>query len=346
MNPFLGIGVVGIGAAMVASAASSASGLGGPMGGACEFTVRGNSTMFLTHSCITDESIIIPDGMTLFGGGHTITAVDPSGSHFTGGVIENGGDVAHVRNVRVNTSELQNTCDAGADRLRGILFDGAAGSITYSRVMDINQGASGCQEGNGIEVRNAPFDGTHPNTRGVEITHNTVRDYQKTGIVVNGDVAAKIEHNDVSSSATQKNLAANGIQLGFGASGDVRQNRIGGNQWCGPSEFVATAALLFSPGGSVSLERNITTNNADVGLYLFGDGISAVRNIVFDRDNRIEDCNQFGYDIGIGNYGSGNTVNRNLVKGFDTPIDGPSGSGNRLLRSAAVPTQTDADPFF
>lgn len=45
-------------------------------------------------------------------------------------------------------------------RLRGILFDGAAGSITHNTVTNINQGASGCQEGNGIEVRNGPFDNT------------------------------------------------------------------------------------------------------------------------------------------------------------------------------------------
>src|SRR3712207_8069880 len=46
--------------------------------------------------CMTDTSIVIPNGYTLDGGGHTITAVDPVGGHFVGGVIQNGGATANV----------------------------------------------------------------------------------------------------------------------------------------------------------------------------------------------------------------------------------------------------------
>ena len=90
----------------------------------------------------------------------SITAEDPAVDHFRGAVILNDGATAHVRNLVVTSSGLANVCDAGADRLRGIMFDMASGSIVDNTVTDVNQGPSGCQEGNAIEVRNAPFDST------------------------------------------------------------------------------------------------------------------------------------------------------------------------------------------
>jgi hypothetical protein len=162
----------------------------------CTFTSIG-SEMVLDGDCTTDETILIPDGATLNGDGYTITAVDPAGDHFRGAVVANGGVTANVINLNVSVDGLANICDGGADRLRGIMFEGASGAITHSSVIGLNQGPSGCQEGNAIEVRNAPFDGTHPNTQFVEIAHNSLTDYQKTGIVANGDVNVDIHHNDI-----------------------------------------------------------------------------------------------------------------------------------------------------
>lgn len=153
----------------------------------CTLTTVG-STMTLDGDCTSDATIFIPDSMTLDGDGHTITAVDPPGGHFLGAVVRNAGSTAHVTNLTVTTSGLANVCDAAGNRLRGILFESASGTITNNTVHNVNQGASGCQEGNGIEVRNPPFDGTHPSTKTVTITGNVVTKYQKTGIVANGDV--------------------------------------------------------------------------------------------------------------------------------------------------------------
>ena len=90
------------------------------------------------------------------------TANDPTGDHFKGGVITNGGSSASATNGTVQASGLVDVRDGGADRLRCVLFEGASGSITNLRVPNINQGASGCLEWNGSEVRNAPFDSTGP----------------------------------------------------------------------------------------------------------------------------------------------------------------------------------------
>jgi hypothetical protein len=294
----------------------------------CVFVDDGISTLTLTSDCTTDETILVPDNYTLNGDDHIITAVDPSLGHFVGAVVKNGGTVAHVTNVTVSTNGLANVCDAGDDRLRGIMFEGASGSISDSTVRDINQGASGCQEGNAIEVRNAPFDGTHPNTLSVELVDNTVVNYQKTGIIANGDVSVVIRNNNVGSSATQADLAANSIQLGFGAEGVVRNNKISGNQWCGPSEFVATAVLIFDADNSI-VSNNDIGGNSDIAIYGFGDSLTIASNKVVDSST-IADCNQFDYDIGIGDYGTGNSVTKNKVGGFDAPYDGVTGDKNQV----------------
>ena len=280
--------------------------------------------MYLDGDCATDSTIMIPDGYTLDGNNFSITAIDPALGHFLGAVVLNGGTVAHVTRLTVYADSLANVCDGGAARLRGIMFDGGSGSITHNNVIGINQGASGCQEGNAIEVRNAPFNGTHPNTQTVEIAYNTIESYQKTGIVANGDVDVSIKYNDVGASATQANLAANSIQMGFGATGSVVQNRVDGNQWLGASNFAASAILIFDADG-VEVSKNNIRGNSDVGLFIHSDGGIYDNNKVFDDGSD----GPHG-DFGVVNFGANNITN-NKVKGFETPYFGVSGGGNKTI---------------
>lgn len=271
--------------------------------------------MTLQGNCTTDETILVPDGYTLDGADYRITASDPSGDHFKGAVVTNAGTVAHITNLGVNMTGLSNVCDAGDDRLRGIMLEGAAGSISNSIVANVNQGASGCQEGNAIEVRNAPFDNTHPNTLSVEISHNKVENYQKTGILVNGDVSVYTHHNTVGASATQSSLAANSVQYGFGATGDIMNNEIEGNQWLGASDFVGTAVLLYL-ADNTQFKHNHVQGNSDVGVYGLADNL-------YIRSNIVKDLGVDGPhgDYGIGNWGTNSVVLDNRVVGFATPYD-------------------------
>lgn len=283
----------------------------------CTFTDSG-TTMSLDADCTTDATIVVPDGVTLDGRGHSITAHDPAAGHFVGPVVTNGGTTAYVSDLVVQTLDLDNVCDGGGDRLRGIMFEGASGAIWQNTVQAINQGASGCQEGNAIEVRNAPFDGTHPGTVTVEISHNVVEDYQKGGIICNGDVVCDIQHNFVGESATQENLAANSVQLGFGATGTVALNHIAGNQWLGASNFAATAVLIFD-ADDVTIQRNNIGGNSDVGLFLIG-------NDALVDNNRIFDGGPDGPhgDYGLFDSGTANVITKNKIRGFVEPsnVDG------------------------
>lgn len=235
----------------------------------CTFTTVG-STMTLNGNCTTDATILVPNGFTLDGAGKTITAEDPVGGHFLGAVVQNDGPFAVVKNLTIGTNLLANVCDGGADRLRGILFVGASGVIKDNTVLNINQGVSGCQEGNGIEVRNAPFDVGGSDVL-AWISGNTVTNYQKTGIVTNGSVAATIVGNVVTGVGPIDYIAQNGIQIGFGGTAVVQENQVSGNDYT-PRSFVSCGLLMFDADGVRASQNHYANNERNVCVFGRGGG--------------------------------------------------------------------------
>jgi hypothetical protein len=225
----------------------------------CAFSTSG-TTMTLLDDCETTKTILVPNGFTLDGDGFAITGRDPAGGHFVGAVIANGGATANVTNTKVTVSGLADVCDAGVDRLRGILFDGAAGSITNNEVTDLRQGASGCQEGNAIEARNAPFDDTGVDLA-VTIAGNVISRYQKTGIVASGSVAATVTGNTIMGAGPVGYIAQNGIQVSFGATATLSNNTVSGNSYTGPD--VACGVLMFQADGVKSSKNTLFDNERD-----------------------------------------------------------------------------------
>jgi parallel beta-helix repeat protein len=275
----------------------------------CTFTTSG-TTMRLNADCTTDSSILIPNGFTLDGRGHTITGIDPPGGHFVGAVVRNGGATANVRNLGVTVSGLADVCDAGDDRLRGIMFDGASGRIERTVVSNLNQGTSGCQEGNAIEVRNAPFDGTHPATVVVRVENNEVTGYQKTGILANGDVSVRVGSNTITGFGPVDFIAQNGIQLGFGALGDVRENEVSANEYT-PQTFAGSGILLFDVSAGVLVQNNRVATS-DVGIWVSDMHDGVVKN------NRVDGSTFDGIALDTGS--SGNTIEKNRLTGNDVGI--------------------------
>jgi len=306
-----------LGAAALTLAASVAA------SAACTFTTV-KKTMTLNGNCTTTASINIPNGFTLDGAGYTITANDPLLGHFTGGVVQSGGASASVTNVTITASGLADICDGGAARLRGILFDGASGSITNVRVLNLNQGASGCQEGNAIEVRNF---GSSPVTNRVTIDGNTVTGYQKTGIIANGDVEATITNNLVDGLGPVGYIARNGVQVGFGASGMVKRNQVSGNSYTGSSTVSGGILVVGGPGYdgdfcvNVQIDRNVVTGN-DVGVYLsqyeadFSAPASATNIKVVNNEisnNAVN--NGYIYQAGVSDVGNNDKIIANTITG-------------------------------
>lgn len=108
----------------------------------CTFTTSG-TTMILKNDCVVSAPIIIPDEFTLNGNNHLITALDSGNGIFTPGIVTNGGPVANVKNLQIETVPA-GVC--GSSTSNGIWFSSTSGSITGSTL--INTGWWNCAEGN------------------------------------------------------------------------------------------------------------------------------------------------------------------------------------------------------
>ena len=245
--------------------------------GTC-MTSQSNKTITLLADCDVTSSFVVPDGFTLDGDGHSITAHDPTGGHFLGPIVTNGGSTANVTDLEVTASGLANVCDPGAPmdtRLRGILFAGASGSITHASVHGVRQGPSGCQEGNAIEVRNFDASGNPAATQvAVTISGNTVSDYQKNGITANGNVAATITGNTVTGDGQVDYIAQNGIQVGFGATALVEGNTVSGN-WYTPTSYTSCGLLFYQATGVRQSKNDLFANERNLCNFGRGGGTFA-----------------------------------------------------------------------
>jgi hypothetical protein len=237
----------------------------------CYFTDNTTThTRTLNGDCQTSHTILVPDGYTLDGDGHTITAVDPVGGSFTGGVIQNAGTSANVINLTLTASGLSQTCHPNSPvdtRLRGIFLNDASGTISNNNVSGLRQGLSGCQEGNAIDVRNM----TGSTKRLVSIMNNVVSNYQKTGIVTNGLVSATITGNTITGDGPITYTAQNGIQIGFGATAIVKNNSVSGNNYT-PASYVACGVLLYQADGVKASANTLFNNEKDMCNYGKGGG--------------------------------------------------------------------------
>lgn len=287
----------------------------------CAFRARG-STWRLTADCQTDRTLVVPDGYTLDGAGHTVRAVDPPGGSFEGAVVRNGGSEAHVRNLRIVATDLAARCH-GAEpvdqRLRAILFEGASGSILNNRIA-IDQGDSGCLEGDGIEVRAGDTTDAH-----VLISGNRIERFQKTGIYVRGPIAVDIYLNRVQGRGPLDYIVQNGLQLRDDVTGHVKLNHVSDVQYVAPT---ASATGILVTDVSVPLELSLnhvdetdiairltSVSHADVGGNLLRsatyDGITIDGRAGAAQHNRIVGNQIYEAGIGVDLFGAG--ASKNLV---------------------------------
>jgi hypothetical protein len=273
---------------------------------ACEFS-KGGSLWRLAGDCITDTTIEIPDGVTLDGNTHTITAVDPPGGFFQGAIVVARGRTASIVHTRITADLRSNVCGEGEARLRGIYFDGASGEIGSNTVDEIHRVPSACMEGNAIEVRNRAVEGAV--TARVAIRGNYVDRYQKSGIVVHGRVAALIEGNFVGSSKASRLLGPNAVQVGPVASARVERNQISG-VFVGTTTAGGSAILLYLSGAGTLVEANDITGETDVGINVDADQVTVSNNKLVDTSDDER------FDVGIWNLGIDNDYFNNTIIGF------------------------------
>jgi hypothetical protein len=169
--------------------------------------------------------------------------------------------------------------------MEGIYLQNASGTIEYDVVRNQYQTDfardGSCQNGLAINVESL----TDANT--VIIAHNSVRAYQKNGITATGAATGvglagpvvQIENNYiVGLAATGMNwktpgAAENGIQVGFGAIGEITENTINDNIW-GPDTIndtadAASGIIIYSSSNFTVTHNNV--NSAQYGILTVSD---------------------------------------------------------------------------
>jgi len=313
-------------------------------GGTCEFLASG-SELTLESNCATSHTIDIPEGTSLNGAGHTITAVDPGAGRFEGAVLANAGKEAGVSDLTIVGDFTDGACPAGrAEDQAGIAITDASVSITGVAIDEMNKGEDNeCADGDGILVDDS---GGGPFTATIE--HDTVDDYQDIGIEVSGaDVTPQINANGVH--ALYDSHAAGGvvgIRVRDTTGGLLEDNNVNGGL---PKDAPRDSTGILAEGTldlaveansaravnfGIALESlcplsaaNVVAHNelyeANIGVYLVAQYVAGETTCtpeVNDSeviDNTIHGPGTFGvWLVGFANEGSyAPVVNANLVQG-------------------------------
>jgi hypothetical protein len=105
------------------------------------------------------------------------------------------------------------------------------------------------------------------------VVHNLIDDYQKGGVVVDGQLTgpashAEVAYNEIDGIGPTAAIAQNGIQVSRGAFADVHHNVVKDNIYTG-SDAADEAILLYqvaSPNLTVH-HNDVYDNNDGIGLY-------------------------------------------------------------------------------
>lgn len=187
------------------------------------------------------------------------------GGNVTGEVNATGCDIGAYFNAD-NPGQVKNASIHDANQY-GVFVDGNVASdtkvnVTNSEVYNIGNHSAGvfAPNGNqtGLGIYFAGFNSV--GTASGNISGNDVSQYQKGGIAINGENAnASVRGNDVTGLANVPFIAQNGIQFGYGATGQAQNNTVDGNWYTG-ANWASTGILVFE-SDNVNVDKNTVTNN-------------------------------------------------------------------------------------
>jgi parallel beta-helix repeat protein len=273
----------------------------------------------------------------------TIINLDGNTNPTLGAIVE---VVAPATNVAIYNFTITGPGAGACGSLQyGILVrDGATATIQNNRITAIRDNPmSGCQNGNAIQVGRHALDTIGHAT----IRKNTIDDYQKTGIGVDGlligavstaTIADNIVKGDVNGECSPlyrcAPLAAqNGIQVSRNATATVTGNTVTDNRY--HPAVAASGGILLYKAGDTTVNNNTVDRN-DVGVWVFDTSNAEVlgnkaRNSTFDgiavqagsgtaASNTVSGNTADLNGNGIGLYTTtGNTVDHNVVSASDGP---------------------------
>ena len=352
-------------------------------------TAVGNGGTVLVCPGTYPEQVVIAKSMTLKGlaagtaaqalivppaGGLTQNATRPSGDPVAAQIlIQNG---ANVTISGLTVDGAGNGITGCAPDLMGIYYQNSSGAVRSSLIRNQVLGGAGligCQSGEAIFVET----GTG-GTANVVAQGDFVENYQKNGITGDGaGTTLTVQSNNVQGQGPTTGAAENSIQLGFGATGSIIGNRVGGDIWApdtmSDTNDAAAGILVYdSPGvtiksnivastqygiavvsdGSISADGAKITGNTVAATHLFDaiDICGAGSAMVMGNILGASDESAIHLDSSCGNPSTGNTVSGNSINGacagvlVGTGSGGPLGTNTTLNAAMTVLTGSDVCP--
>ncbi len=277
-------------------------------------------------------------------------AVTPNTTSLTSGapiaaiIVADGARKVDLQNLTVDGAN--NGLNSCVTNFAGIYYRNASGRIDSVAVRNIKlgPGGEGCQTGLGVYAQSS-----NAGSARMEVRNSSIHDYQKAGIVgneVNTEVLAF--GNAITGVGPIFNNTQIGVQLGFGADGNIDGNSIINHIFAGCADAscstISTGVFLFNAGNAKVRRNNIGKNQT--GITMQTNGAEASSNFVFDSDvfngiaiingdnNRVDRNTVFNSDGGaIAVAGNQNRVHSNTVNEAPAGVVLVSGSSGNNIRS-------------
>jgi len=179
---------------------------------------------------------------------------------------QSGGNV-QIENLTIDGSLIQlYSC---APDLIGVLFQNTSGTIQHLVIhsLQLLPLYDGCQSGSAIFVQSGAGGRSV-----VNVVENQVSEFQKNGITANEvGTYVRIKYNVVSGLGPTTGAAQNGIQIGYGAKGEIQNNLAAGFVWSpciSPSQcqWYATGILVEQSPKVRVTGNSLGDNQVDIVL--------------------------------------------------------------------------------
>lgn len=240
--------------------------------------------------------------------------------------------------------------------LVGIYYGNSSGNVNNVVVKNViynDPGGDICQGGVGIFAQADDIPMT------VSVTGTSIHDYHKSGIIGNEiGTTINVTNSTVRGLGSTDLAAQNGIQIGYGATGEIRNNIIMNHSWsqCSVENidtclYIATNVLLADADNAVVSDNAVGHGQVGLAVVAFGgDNTNDIQNnmifsngidgmIVDSTSSNIISNNRFtnSLEAGIWLNASNNTISSNIInEGPDGIIKaGGSEDPNTLLSSNA-----------
>jgi nitrous oxidase accessory protein NosD len=273
---------------------------------------------------VIDKSLVLraDNGVVVSPVPVTANATGPTGDSIAAIIFVDNGANVELQGLIVDGAG--NEIMECSPRLVGILYQDASGAVAHNAVrhMQLGSSLSGCQSGNAIEVESS---GSGHSS--VTIRDNTVDTYQKNGITANEPgTRVSIDANTVTGVGPTIGAAQNGIQIGFGAQGQISRNAIANNVY---SPCVSTATCPANASGILIYQSDgISVDHNTVGANQVGIFVAA--------NNAVVDYNTVFHSVvldGIALVGNSNSASFNDVSNSDDAAVYVQGNNNGIFNN-------------